>query len=63
MKRPTEDATHFQLTKWLPDVDFELVTTALDKDGIQWQRRTLDKKGKETYSIWREKRGYAPRTE
>ena len=62
MKQPTEDATHFQLTKWLPDADFKVVTAALVEGGIHWQPRTLDKGGKERYSIWREKRGYERRT-
>ena len=62
MKRPTEDATHFQLTKWLPDADFELVTTSLDEGKIKWEPKDLGKGVKNRYSIWREKRGYVHQT-
>lgn len=62
MKRPTEDATHFQLTKWLPDKDFKLVTTSPDEGKIKWKPKDLGRDVKNRYSIWREKRGYVART-
>ena len=61
MKRPAEDKTYFQLTKWLKDSDFGSVTTPLDQGNIQWRLEPLGEGANQFYSIWREKRGYVAR--